>query len=108
MTRYIIDSALILGAITILFLLLFRSKSSRNNFFLALSLFIIWFSLLINYLNQSQLMMKVPFFFRTGNITGYLILSFLYIYARNTFYPGVFWRRQDFLFLIPCAFYIID
>lgn len=108
MSKYIIDSALILGAITILLLLVFRTKSSRNNIFLALSLFSIWFSLLINYLNQTQLMMKVPFFFRTGNISGYLILSFLYIYARNTFYPGVFWRRRDFLLLVPCAFYIID
>jgi AraC-like DNA-binding protein len=108
MLKYIVDSALILGAITILLLLLFRTKSSRNNIFLALSLFSIWYSLLVNYLNQTQLILKFPHLFRTGNLSAYCILSFLYIYSRNTFYPGVFWRKRDWFLLVPAIFYMID
>jgi AraC-like DNA-binding protein len=108
MLKYIVDSGLILGAITIFLILTFRARSSRNNIFLALSLTSIWYGLLINNLNQTQEMIHYPFLFRTGNISGYLILGFLYIYARNTFYPGIFWRKRDWILIIPSAFYIID
>jgi AraC-like DNA-binding protein len=108
MLKYIVDSGLILGAITIFLIIVFHAKSSRNNIFLALSLSAIWFSLLVNNLNQTREMIHYPFLFRTGNISGYLILSFLYIYSRNTFYPGIFWRKRDWILLIPSAFYIID
>jgi len=108
MLKYLVETALILGAITILLLLFFKRKISRNNIFLALSLFSIWYALLINYLNQTQLMLNFPWLFRTGNIAGYLILTFLYIYSRNTFYPGIFWRKRDWILVLPALFYVID
>jgi AraC-like DNA-binding protein len=108
MLEYCVESALILGIITILLLIFFRNKGSKSNHFLALSLFCIWYSLLLSYLNLTAQILHYPFLIRTGNITGYLILVFLYIYARNTFYPGIYWRKRDWLFTLPALFYLID
>jgi AraC-like DNA-binding protein len=108
MLEYCVESALILGTITIVLLIFFRKKGSKSNHFLALSLFCIWYSLLLSYLNLTSLILHYPILIRTGNITGYLVLIFLYIYARNTFYPGIYWRKKDWLFILPALFYIID
>ena len=41
-------------------------------------------------------------------ISAYLAIPFLYIYSRNTFYPGKLWRKTDWIFLIPAIVYLID
>jgi AraC-like DNA-binding protein len=35
-------------------------------------------------------------------------MPFLYLYTRNSFYPGVKWHKTDWLFFIPALFYIFD
>ena len=103
----LIEAGLILG-IPVIFLLFYFRKKNRNDFFLALSLLNIWFTLLVSFLNQTQAILDYPYLIRTGNISLYLFFPFLYLYTRNTFYPGLHWRKKDWLFLIPSLFYIID
>jgi AraC-like DNA-binding protein len=108
MSGLIVQAGLYLGLPVILLLFFFSKKNSRNNLFLALSLFSIWYALLLNYLNRTELILQYPYLIRTGNTTTYLILPFLYFYTRNTFYPGVFWRKRDWLFFLPAIIYCID
>ena len=108
MSELMIWSGLTLGLIVVLLLFRFWEKNRNSNFLLALMLASIWYSLLINYFNQTQFILQTPVLMRTANITAYLICPFLYLYVRNVFYPGIRWRRQDWLFLLPSLIYIID
>lgn len=53
-------------------------------------------------------MLNYPVFARTGNIAGFLAIPFLYLYTRNSFYPGIKWKKNDWLLFIPALFYCID
>jgi AraC-like DNA-binding protein len=64
--------------------------------------------LLTDWLNETGLILHYPYLERTGVIAAYLACPFLFIYSRNTFYPGRLWRRRDWLLLIPALVYIID
>jgi len=83
-------------------------RSSRNRIFLSLSLFFVWYTLFVVNLTITRDILQYPWLHRTGIISAYLAFPFLYIYSRNTFYPGRFWKKTDWLLLIPTIFYIID
>lgn len=102
-----IFSSLVAGTIVIL-LLFFRRKLKTNNWLLASSLLCVWYCLFINNLNASGDILKYPFLIRTGNITAYLIYPFLYLYFRNTFYPGLKGNWYYWLIYLPAFFYVID
>jgi AraC-like DNA-binding protein len=105
----LIEISFFLGILVILILLFFQRKNkNRNNYFLMLTLFSSLFSLTVNQLNVTRQIFEFPFLIRTGNVSAYLIFPFLYIYTRNTFYPGRFWGKLDYLLLAPALFYIID
>lgn len=108
MSRLLPEAALILGIIVILILFFYGIKNNRNNLFLAFSVTNIWLCLSINYLNETTQILAYPALMRTGNIFAYLIIPLLYIYSRNTFYPGTLWHKTDWLFLLPAFIYIID
>jgi hypothetical protein len=109
MAKLLVDSSLILGIVVTILLLNYRKRSINNsNVILTASIFCITYLLFINQLNYSREMLNYPVFARTGNIMGFLIMPFLYLYTRNTFYPGIRWRKMDWLFFIPAFFYIID
>ena len=109
MSNFLVESGLVLGIIVVLLLIFYRKRSINNsNLLLAISIFCIWYLLFINHLNVTRLMLKYPVFARTGNITGFLVVPFLYFYTRNSFYPGIRWRVRDWLFMIPTFIYILD
>lgn len=109
MARLIIETGLIIGILVISILIFYHRKHrNRNNYFLAGSMLSIWFSLFVNNLNDTGEILNYPFFARTGNIAAYMIFPFIYLYTRNTFYPGKLWKSTDFIFLIPALFYVID
>ena len=109
MARLIIEAGLIIGILVISILVFYHRKHrNRNNYFLAGSMLSIWFSLFVNNLNDTGEILNYPFLARTGNIAAYMIFPFIYLYTRNTFYPGKLWKSSDFIFLIPALFYIID
>jgi AraC-like DNA-binding protein len=108
MSNLLIEAGLFIG-LPVVGLLLFHSrKNTRNNLLLAGSLFCIWYTLLINFLHVNTLILAYPYLERTAGITSYLIMPFMYLYTRNTFYPGAFWKKWDWLFLAPAIFYFID
>ena len=96
------------GLLIILVLWKFSGRSGSNNKMLALSLGCICYTLLLNHLMFTGYLVKIPHFSRTGFITGYLIFPLLYVYIRNSFYPGKLWRKKDWWLLVPAVFYIID
>lgn len=109
MSKLIVETGLILGILVIAILFFFQKKNKNiNNYFLILSLTCIWLALFINNLNETGKILEYPFFIRTGNIPAYLIFPFLYLYTRNTFYPGRFWQKKDFILLLPALFYVVD
>jgi AraC-like DNA-binding protein len=102
-------AGLILGMIIVILLLFYRKRSINNsNTLLAISILCITYMLFINQLNVSREMLNYPVFARTGNLAGFLVIPFLYLYSRNSFYPGIKWKKIDWLLLIPALFYIID
>jgi AraC-like DNA-binding protein len=92
----------------VLRLFIFYKKSNINTLMLALALFCVWHGVLTSYLNETRLILHFPFLIRTGIFTGYLIAPFLYLYVRNSFYPGIFWKNTDWLLLVPSLIYLID
>jgi len=96
------------GILALLLILGYAFRRNTNKIFLGLSLFFVWYSLLILHLNATGLITQFPHFQRTGLITAYLGFPFLYVYSRNTFYPGRLWRKTDWILLIPALIYIID
>src|SRR5689334_23606671 len=96
------------GILILLLIVAYSIRGSRNRIFLAISLFFVWYTLLVVMLTITRQILEFPWLHRTGMITAYLAFPFLYIYSRNTFYPGRFWKKTDWLLLIPTVFYIID
>ena len=108
MAIFIIKMGIFLGILLVGLLVYFHKKNNEGNFLLAISYFCIVYALAMNYLNQTLQFVHFPFLIRTGNIAGYLIASFFYLFVRNTFYPGKSWKNTDWLLLLPAAFYTID
>jgi len=96
------------GFLALLLIIAYSFRRGANRLFLGLSLICVWHSLFMLYLNVTGLVLKFPALHRTGLLTAYLAFPFLYIYSRNTFYPGKLWRKTDWLFLLPAIFYTID
>jgi AraC-like DNA-binding protein len=108
MYSYFIKLGLTLGLLTVLRLFIFYKKSNTNTLMLALAIFCLWYSLVTNYLNETEVIFHFPFLFRTGLPVAYLIAPFLFIYVRNSFYPGLIWKKTDWLFFLPSLFYVVD
>jgi AraC-like DNA-binding protein len=104
----VIVTGLVSGALAILVLLFNSAKIHRNNIFLALSLFFIWYTTLILWITVNRQIFNVPYLYRTGALGGYLNIPFLYIFSRNSFYPGATWKKKDFYLLLPALFFVID
>lgn len=96
------------GILALLLILGYAFRRNTNKVFLGLSLLFVWYTLLILYLNDTGLILQFAHLQRTGLITAYLAFPFLFIYSRNTFYPGKLWRGTDWILLIPALIYIID
>ncbi len=103
-----IGGVLFCGMLVIVVLWKFSGRSNPNNKMLALSLFFVCYGLFINQLIFSGDLVEVPHLTRTGVLAGNLVFPFLYIYVRNSFYPGKLWRYRDWWVLVPAVFYFID
>ena len=96
------------GILVLLLIMVFSFRRNKNKIFLGFSLFCVWYSLLIIYLNYTGQILQYPALLRTGVIASYLEFPLLYIYSRNTFYPGRLLHRFDWLLLLPAVLYVID
>ena len=96
------------GTLVLLLIIAYSFRRNRNKIFLGLSIFFVWQSLLVVYLNTTGLILKFPALIRTGLVSAFLAFPFLYIYSRNTFYPGKLWRNRDWILLLPAVWYVID
>ncbi len=96
------------GILVMLLIVAYAFRRSPNRIFLGLSIFFVWYTLLVVALTITKQILNYPGFHRTAIITAYLAIPFLYIYSRNTFYPGKLWRKPDWIFLLPAVVYLID
>jgi len=96
------------GFLVLLLILGYSFRRSINRIFLGLSIFFVWYTLLVVVLTITEQILNYPGFHRTAMITAYLAIPSLYIYSRNTFYPGKLWRKTDWIFLLPAVVYFID
>jgi AraC-like DNA-binding protein len=104
----LIQTAIYAGPLVIIVLFSHAFRKNPNNAFLAMSLLCTWYGILSTRLLLSRQIFDYPALIRTGNIGGYLIYPFLYIFVRNTFYPGRIWRTSDLLLLLPASIFVID
>jgi len=95
-------------ALLLIIVYAFRRNRNINRIFLGLSIFFVWYTLFVVVLTLTKEIVNYPAFHRTGIVSAYLAIPFLYIYTRNTFYPGKLWRKSDWIFLLPALIYIID
>ncbi len=95
-------------ALLLIMVYAFRRNRNINRIFLGLSIFFVWYTLFVVVLTLTKEILNYPAFHRTGMVTAYLAIPFLYIYSRNTFYPGKLWRKSDWIFLLPALVYLID
>jgi AraC-like DNA-binding protein len=96
------------GILVLLLIIAYSFRRNRNKIFLGISIFFVWYSLLNLYLNATGLILQFPALLRTGLVAAFLAFPFLYIYSRNTFYPGKLWRSTDWILMLPALWYIID
>jgi hypothetical protein len=96
------------GLLVLLLIAAYSFRRNRNKIFLGLSLFFVWYALLNLYLNATGDILQFPALLRTGLVAGFLAFPFLYIYSRNTFYPGKPWKNTDWILMLPALWYIID
>lgn len=96
------------GLVVLLLILVYSFRRSRNRISLGLSIFFVWYTLFVVVMTLTKQILDYPGLHRTGIISSYLAVPFLYIYSRNTFYPGKFWRNTDWIFFVPAVFYLID
>jgi AraC-like DNA-binding protein len=104
----IAEFGLFSGLIALLIILGYSFRRSTNKIFLGFSLFFVWYSLLAVLFTITQQILEYPGLHRTGIVSAYLAFPFLYVYSRNTFYPGTLWRKTDWILLFPAVFYLID
>ena len=98
------------GILVLLLIMAYSFRHSRNinRIFLGLSIFFVWYTLFVVVLTITKQILNYPAFHRTGMVTAYLAIPFLYIYSRNSFYPGKLWQKSDWIFLLPALVYLID
>ena len=96
------------GFMVLLLIVAYSFRRSINRIFLGLSIFFIWYTLLVIVLTLTEQILNYPALHRTGIISTYLAIPFLYIYSRNTFYPAKLWRKTDWILLLPAVVYLID
>lgn len=106
--NYFIYTGLLAGVLVVTILLIYGVKAQSNNWFLAGGLCCLMYSLIATWLISSGKIASVPYLARVGNIFGYMVFPFFFLFARNTFYPGRLWQKADFIFFLPALFYIVD
>lgn len=109
MNSLLTQFGIVLGFLLVLRIIIFYGKTkTANTLLLAIAIFFSWFSLLVGFLNHTRTILQFPYLIRTGLLAGYLDVALLFLYVRNSFYPGATWRKRDWLFLLPAVFYLID
>jgi AraC-like DNA-binding protein len=96
------------GILALVLIMVYNFRRNNNRIFIGLSIFFVWYTLFIVHLTLTRQIIDYPVLHRTGIITAYLAIPFLYIYSRNLFYPGNLWRKADWIFLLPAIVYLVD
>lgn len=107
LANLVIQSGLYIGIAVILVLCWFTARN-RNNIFLGLTLLATWYALLASYFNYTGEWLQYPQLVGTGNLAGYLIYPFLYLYIRNTFNPQQFFTWKDGWVFSAALLYMAD
>jgi AraC-like DNA-binding protein len=96
------------GVLSAMVLLLFPRSRNTANRFLGISVLFLTHNLLMSLLNTTGWILEVPLLIRTGNITIYLLIPFLYLFYRGVFKSEKDWKPTYYLFFIPSLIYLID
>ena len=75
---------------------------------LAFSLFSLNFTVFLIFLFESQYLLYIPLFFRTGSFFYYLVMPSFYLYAAFVLRSRKFLRWTDALHALPALIYFID
>jgi hypothetical protein len=99
-------AVLITGCIVISIVL--NRRKDLPSRLLAFSLFSLNFTVFLIFLFESQYLLYMPLFFRTGSFFYYLVMPSFYLYAAFVLRSRKFLRWTDALHAVPALIYFID
>ncbi|MEN2280776.1 AraC family transcriptional regulator [Algoriphagus sp. SE2] len=108
MIQIIAEVGLGLGLMVSLVLIIFSIKKGTANWLLGVSLFLLWYCLIISELYRTELIYTYAHFSRTGNIAAFLVTPFLYFFTERTFDQSKSPTKRYWWVFIPVLFYFID
>lgn len=96
-----------IGSLVGLILIYFGFKKNRHNILLGINFLLLTYMSLIIWLLTSQYHLHFPFFYRTGNIAGFIFMPLMYFYIRMVLTGrGLKWK--DMVHLLPALVFIVD
>lgn len=96
-----------IGFLVGLVLIFFGFKKNRFNILLGINFLLLSYISLIIWLITSELLVDFPFFYRTGNLAGFLFIPLMYLYVRMTLtgrQPNV----KDLIHILPVLIFFLD
>jgi len=104
------ETVFVIGIVQGLFLMLFLSLKKENrvaNRILAFLIFLISFSLFLNYCYASELILKLPHLIGLDNSNPFLIPPIIYFYAKLLTTKGFKFKLKDAYHLLPFVIYFL-
>lgn len=99
--------SMFIGFLVGLVLIFFGFEKNRFNILLGFNFLLLCFMSLIIWLITSELLVNFPFFYRTGNLAGFLFMPLMYFYIRIIL-TGRQLNWKDMIHIIPFLIFFID
>lgn len=99
--------SMFIGFLVGLVLIFFGFEKNRFNILLGFNFLLLCFMSLIIWLITSELLVNFPFFYRTGNLAGFLFMPLMYFYIRIIL-TGRQLNWKDLIHIIPFLIFFID
>ncbi len=99
--------SMFIGSLVGLILIFFGFKTNRHNILLGINFLLLTFTSFIVWLLTSGSFVQFPFFYRTGNLAGFLFMPLMYLYIRTVLTDrGFNWK--DFIHILPAFIFFVD
>lgn len=99
--------SMFIGFLVGIVLIFFGFEKNRFNILLGFNFLLLCYMSLIIWLITSELLVNFPFFYRTGNLAGFIFMPLMYFYIRIIL-TGRQLNWKDLIHIIPFLIFFID